>query len=146
MSGAIRIGIEKEHEAYVLYVTLARDPKIASISKIFSMLAVQELRHERLLNKILETGDFVHAKEESAQEYEKDLDILEAIDSDTSIPDAAAGIALAIEREKKAYEAYADLASKADSPEEQDIFEMLAKEEFHHQEVLEDAMRDVVNQ
>jgi rubrerythrin len=141
----IRIGIEKEHEAYVLYITLARDPKLVSIKKIFSMLAVQELRHERLLNKIQDTGDFARAKEESAQEYEKELDILKAIDSDTSIVDAASGIALAIKREQKAYEAYMKLASQAD-PEVREIFESLANEELHHREILEDVIEKIVSQ
>jgi rubrerythrin len=130
----ITFAIRKEAEAYNLYKTYAQLVKTPGLNKMFEELAQQEQKHREIL-------EGVQKKDVSAYRLKKipDLKIGDFVDNEEFSPDMdyASALRLAIKREEFAVRLYSLMAERADDPELQKLFSVLAQEESKHKLRLE---------
>jgi rubrerythrin len=131
----LEFALEREIQA-IEYYTDAADKMGDSKSKtLFELLAIEEQRHQALLEfELLKTGKVI-----SNTENILTLSDLELI---VEIPDTLRQTYLdilkeAMRREDKAFKVYVDLMAKAPSPETRIAAANLAQEEVRHKLLLE---------
>ena len=141
MDSTTRIAIENaitlEREAYKLYSNMNRQTTLKNEQQMLTDLAIQELKHERLLKEILNCEDFDLAKKKIDSEHPITSRIIDEFDPNETIAYIDETFDFAIEQEKKALNIYLDLLEKSDSEELKKLFKFLIKEETTHKLILE---------
>jgi len=59
----LRKAIDREKASYELYISLLKKAPNPNVSALFNTLAIEELKHEALLNECLRGGDLSLARE-----------------------------------------------------------------------------------
>jgi len=130
----ITFAIRKEAEAYNLYTTYGELAKSPEAKAMFRELAQQELRHREILEGV-EKKDVAEYKLKDIP----DLKIGDFVEEEKFSPDMdyASVLRLAIKREEFSVRLYSLMAEKAEDPELNKLFSVLAQEESKHKLRLE---------
>ena len=137
----INFAIEKEIEAAAFYENLASKVKNPVMKDAVLSMADEERKHHRILSNL--TSDQVSAFSEPEIE---DLKISEymidpPVTEDLKYPDL---LLLAMKREEKAHQMYADLEARAADEATRKVFALLKTEELKHKHKLEGEYEDNV--
>ena len=131
------MNLEKEGEEF--YRKLAEEAKQPGLSKIFTMLANEEVKHYKMFKKLSKDSGaitipnmevFKEAKEIFA-EMQKDAVAYTFEDQQVDF------YRRAVKTEDNAYEQYMEKAEEETNPQRKEIFLEIAKEELKHKELLE---------
>ena len=137
------MNIEKEGEK--LYRRLAKECEQPGLSKIFTMLADEEVKHYIIFEKLVKKSAkvtipkmevFKEAKEIFAQ-MKKDNVAYTFEDQQIDF------YRRAVQTEDNSYEQYMQKANEATNPQNQEIFLTIAKEELKHKRLLENILEYV---
>ncbi len=136
----VAFAIEQETNAKNFYSAIAAKSSQGNIQEMFTKLAAEEERHEKLLTEVLEKGK----KELNFSETE-DYGISETVEppeisEDMSLADV---FAIAMKNEEKAMIMYQQMAKDAPTSEIRNFFAELAKMEQGHKLVMEQSYTDV---
>jgi len=132
--------IEKEGE--VFYKQLAEEANHEGLSKIFMMLANEEVKHYKMFEKLAKNSEsitvpnmevFKEAKEVFS-EMRKDAVAYNFEDQQIDF------YRRAIKTEDKAYQEYLDKANEMTNIQHKEIFFKIAEEELKHKELLENIL------
>lgn len=131
----INFAVENEIEAFKFYSDVAKKVEDKNLKETFEDLAREEEKHKVYLKDFLE-GKLSEMNIEDVADY----GIAESVDepklsTEMAFSDA---IALAMKKEQSAKEMYEKLANIADTEEQKNLFEELAKMEKMHKVRLED--------
>ncbi len=135
--------IEKEGE--VFYRKLAKEAEQEGLSKIFTMLANEEVKHYKTFEKLSKNPDTIMAPKmevfKEAREFFSEMhkDSVAYCFSDQQID----FYRRAIKTEEKAYEMYLDKANEITNIQHKEIFLKIADEELKHKELLENILEYV---
>ena len=136
----ISVAIRAEVESYEFYREVAKRSESASVKKIFSELAAEEMKHRELLEQFrMDTSLAIKFKAPPDYKVAETVDEPE-LGMDMTPADA---IALAMKKEQQAMEFYRGLADMCDDIEVRDAYENLANMESGHKHVLEKAFVDI---
>jgi rubrerythrin len=129
----IRKGIELEDNAYYFYIDQSKS--FPSVAKFFTMLAIEEMRHKRLLEIFLETKDFLISERMANEE-----NVLASIESGDHkqyhFENIGAAVDQAIKLEIEAFELYAILFKEERDPEVNKLLRSLMEMEYKHADLL----------
>ena len=136
----LSVAIKAEIESYEFYHDVARRIDNVSVKEIFTELAVEELKHQELLEKF--RMDQTLAFKFVAP---PDFKVAETVDEPKLSMDMtpADAIALAMKKEQQAMEFYRGLANMCDDKEVKDAYENLANMELGHKHLLENAFVNI---
>jgi len=142
---AVNDAKNREHNAYEIYTAMSMKATNEKVKKILLYLAVQEIRHERLLQEILHLGSFAEAKKRAFQENGDDVKLVEKLELSQAVKDLvdtffdlAVMIKYAIGIEQKLFDFYQEGLSLASSDEAKALFVFLRDEEARHKVLLEE--------
>jgi len=124
----LEFAIRNEEEAYAFYLNLANSMENRQMCLVFEEFARQEQSHKEKLIAVKEQKTLV-----PAQEHVTDLklsDYLVEVEPEPGM-DYPKALVLAMNREKKAFKLYMDLAEISPKPIK-DLFLFLAQEEAKH--------------
>ncbi len=126
---AIDFAIKGEEEAYQFYLDLADKADKQWISDLFQSFAREEKGHKAKLLAVKEGKLMLHADGKV-----QDLKIAEYVVEQKPTPDLdyQQALILAMQKEKKAFMLYTDLANTTDNAELKETFLALAQEEAKH--------------
>lgn len=140
MNSSSRIIIEKaadrEHEAYEFYTENNKRTEIGNLKSIFTKLAIEELKHERLLRDILTLEDFDKAIEKSNSEHPFQTSVIEDVDPHGNLEFIGDTLDVAIKMEQESFEIYDSQYKIEKSEDLKRLFLFLAKEEAKHKSLL----------
>lgn len=121
--------IEQEQQAVDFYNTLAKEAQSKDMERIFKSFALEEIGHKARLTKIKNEGILKWETERIA-----DLKIADYMVDQEPEPgmDYKDALILAMNKEKKAFKLYTNLAERAPNNELKDVFLSLAREESKH--------------
>ena len=125
--------IAKEMEAYRFYKELAEWVEREEVAKLFEEFSEEELRHKKKLEAIKAGKVIIQEEEVGSIEI---ADSIEATEPDVNLSYTKALI-VAMQREKKAFRLYTNLAILYQDQEIKDILLKLAQEEAQHKLYLE---------
>jgi len=137
--------MQLEKEGEIFYRQLAEEANHEGLSKIFTMLANEEVKHYKMFQKLSKNSDtvtiptmevFKEAKEVFA-EMSKDAVAYSYEDQQIDF------YRRAIKTEDKAYEQYLDKANEMTNLQHKEIFLKIAEEELKHKELLENILEYV---
>jgi rubrerythrin len=135
--------LEKEGEDF--YRKLAEEANQPGLSKIFTMLANEEVKHYKMFEKLAKRSDtvtvpnmevFKEAKEIFA-EMRKDAVAYTFEDQQVDF------YRRAVKTEDNAYEQYLEKAKEETNPQHKEIFLRIAQEELKHKELLQNILEYV---
>ncbi|MFP4403284.1 MAG: ferritin family protein [Nanoarchaeota archaeon] len=131
----VYLAIEKEELAYNHYLKLLRARVDFNLEKLFTKLAIQELKHVALLRDFLKTKDFMKAREKI---YNRayDYSITEDLNINFEFLSLKKEILKAIERENNSYKFYLDLFVQSNDENLKNLFYFLSLEEMNHKHIL----------
>ncbi|MCX7804502.1 MAG: ferritin family protein [Planctomycetota bacterium] len=136
---ALDFAIEKEEEARLFYTKLSKKARDAGARRLFSELAVEEMRHREKLEQIASGGGIGRFVASARGRKVPDLKI-----ADYLVPmDPAAehnyqsALVLAMQREKASFRLYEDFARRVRDQALRGLFLALATEEAKHKLRLE---------
>lgn len=140
MNSSSRIIIEKaadrEHDAYEFYNENNRKTDIGNLKSIFTKLAIEELKHERLLRDIIALEDIDKAIEKSISEHPLQASVIEDIDPRGNMQFIGDTLDIAIKMEQESFEIYDNQLKVEESEDLKRLFLFLAKEEAKHKSLL----------
>jgi len=125
----IDFAIENEIEAYKFYTGLSAKMDNPEMKKVFLSFAAEEQNHKKLLEDVKKGGSFKVSDKKVA-----DLKIAEftvAVEP-TANMDYQSALVLAMQKEKKAFELYMNLAALAQDVTTRQLFQSLAQQEAKH--------------
>jgi len=129
LAEAMRFAIAKEESSYLFYRDLAGAVADPHTKIMFEVLADTEVKHKEILElEMMKQGISIAIP---PQEKEDAGGILEMDESAIQMNYLDA-LQLAMQKEKAAFHLYADMMSKAGTPEMKAIFFELAEEEMRH--------------
>jgi len=131
MTIAIREAIQRENQAYDLYVSLIKIAEHQNTQRLFNILAMEELKHAELLKETMRCGDFRMAKQK-VQSRQEELTITNKLNPTVSVHGLREGFELALRKEVNDEQLYLRLMNKTDEPQLKDMFTFLAHEEKRH--------------
>jgi rubrerythrin len=130
----ISFAMQKEAGAAALYEEAAKLSKRPDAKAMFNELAAEERKHREILENLERKDVSKYTLERipdmKMSEYMRDVEF----HPDMEYQDI---LILAIKREEKSRDLYADLAAHADDPELKKLFQALAQEEAKHKLKLE---------
>ncbi|MEN3043748.1 MAG: ferritin family protein [Candidatus Hydrothermales bacterium] len=131
----LKFAINKEEEAYSLYISLKEKTDDKALKKIFEELSQEELKHKEKLLDFKEGKIILTPKSEKVTDLKiSDSLIGSELKDDFDIQDV---LIFAMNREKLAFKIYSELAEKVSNQEAKDLLNSLAKEEAKHKLKLE---------
>jgi rubrerythrin len=134
----INKGIQLEDEAYHFYTSQAK--RHVEVEKLFSSLAIEELKHRRLLEHFKKTNDFMEAERRVNQE-----NILGLVPLDDQAPvlysDLSHVIDTAISMEVQAFELYASIYKESVHSDVMNLLRTLMDMELRHAELLKERFK-----
>jgi len=142
---ALKYAMKVEKDGEALYRKLADECGQPGLSKIFTMLADEEVKHYIMFEKLAKQSDkvtipnmevFKEAKEIFA-EMKKDAVAYTFEDQQIDF------YRRAIATEDNAYQQYMDKANESTNPQSKEIFLKIAEEELKHKELLENILEYV---
>lgn len=137
--------MELEKEGEVFYRQLAEEANHEGLSKIFTMLANEEVKHYKMFEKLSKNSENVTIP--TMEVFKKAKDIFSEMSKDAvaySFEDQQIDFyRRAIKTEDKAYEQYLDKANKMTNIQHKEIFLKIAEEELKHKELLENILEYV---
>lgn len=137
----IKFAIEKEIEAAAFYEHLAGKVKNPVMKDAVLTMADEERKHERILSNLTpkQLGAFT---EPAIEDFKiSDYMIEPPASDDIKYPDL---LVIAMKREEKAYQMYADLEQRAADDATRKVFSLLKTEEIKHKRKLEAEYEDNV--
>jgi len=114
-----------------------RQTTLKNEKNLLTSLAVQELRHKRLLQEILNTENFSDAKKKVDSEHINKDDIITNFDLNETTAYVKDTFEIAIENETNDYTIYVELLKSTKSEELKKLFSFLAEEENNHKILLQ---------
>lgn len=138
---ALQFAIDREQEAIEFYSGLAGKATGAGMQEVFKGFAAEEAKHKSKLLSIKQGGQFKPAEQKVADM--KIADYLAEVQPSADM-DLQAALTVAMQREKKAYLLYRDLAATVAGGEFVEVFNALAQEEAGHKLYLETMYDEVV--
>ena len=130
----LKFAIAKEEASVRFYRDLASCVKKADMAAVFRIMAIQEEKHiEAIKLECLKLGYTVLESEPSDEGAEPSLE-LDELASEMTYLDA---LRLGIQKERAAFELYAELMTMTDTVEMRKMFLALAEEEMRHALQLE---------
>ena len=148
MIDAIRIAQKAEMSAAEFYKKAAEGTSDPKGKNMFDQLVAFEKSHFAALSKLLESldqGNFEGYEGYSFTKNSTEASTFEKLD-EIQLKTTIDALNFAIEAEKKAKEAYTDLAVKSTNEILANLFNKLATEEGLHRKVLEDQFLALTNQ
>ncbi len=135
---AIKKAISIEQEAHELYVDLSKRSGKPELARFFLKLAFEELRHKRLLEMFLESGDFQQAWADAYNEHVLHT-LLDPKDPyhQYNHEELKSAWKLAIKKEIETYEMYKGLEEEAATEQQKKLFDQLKRWEKSHRLTLE---------
>jgi rubrerythrin len=139
LSKAIEIALKMETDAMKFYSDAIRKTSHPLGKKLFEGFVVDEARHLKMLQNIMDDMDIevkvVHPKQDIKTIFSELKDeMMERISATTNEVEA---VKIALDFEKKGHAFYEKAAQEAAGGKEKTLFEVLAVEEQRHYEVLE---------
>ena len=133
--------IQAEIEAREFYEKVAGKIKDAHLAEVFTGLAEEEGRHERMLSQILEMGQV----SERYFDFDRDYQVAEGVDMPevTAEMDLKSAIGLAMKNEEVAMKKYMALAENCKDAALKQVFLDLASMERGHKFSMEEKFVDV---
>jgi len=135
--------IEKEGE--IFYKKLAQEANHEGLSKIFNMLAYEEVKHYKIFEKLAKNADTVTVP--TMEVFKEAKDIFSEMSKDAvayNFEDQQIDFyRRAIKTEDKAYQQYLDKANEMTNLQHKEIFLKIAEEELKHKELLENILEYV---
>lgn len=135
--------IEKEGE--VFYRKLAEEANHEGLSKIFTMLANEEVKHYKMFEKLSKNSDTVTVP--TMEVFKEAKEVFSEMSKDAvaySFEDQQIDFyRRAIKTEDKAYEQYLEQANKLTNIQHKEIYLKIAAEELKHKELLENILEYV---
>jgi rubrerythrin len=130
----IKFAIEKEIEAAAFYENLASKVKNPVMKDAVLSMADEERKHERILSNL--TPKQVSAfKERNIEDFKiSDYIVEPPVTLDISYPDL---LIIAMKREERSHDMYAELEARAADEATRKIFALLKAEELKHKRKLE---------
>lgn len=135
---AIVKAIKFEQESYDFYAEASKKAANARLSKFFLKIALDELRHRRILEIFRKVKDFEQALEKSEDES-RTVNIMRYEEEEERFDASGLEFFLkkAIAREIQAEQMYADFLKKTEDPGLKELFKTLIIWEVTHKEKLE---------
>jgi rubrerythrin len=136
LKDVLLFAVRKEHDARELYLMFRDKVKDPGAKQLLEELANQELGHQRMLEKALETENIAAIGNKS---HVQDLHLNDYVASGDIGPDSRPDdvMAFAIKSEQASYSLYKSLLKTLAGTELESIFSHLAQEELSHKERLE---------
>ena len=136
----VKFAIEKEEEAAAFYEDAGKRAEKPHMKEVFAEMAKEEHRHKELLEKM----DVGKVQDRQIKKI-PDLKISEYLVDMEYAPDMDYRhlLVLAMKREEKALSLYTDMAERADDPDIEKLFRVLANEESKHKLRLEKEYDDL---
>ena len=125
--------IAKEVEAYNFYIELAQWVERAEVAKLFEDFSLEEMQHKIKLEAIKAGKVIIQAEEVGSLNI---ADKMETSETKVNLSYIEA-LVVAMQREKKAFRFYTNLAAICEDAEVKDILLKLAQEEAQHKLYLE---------
>jgi rubrerythrin len=133
----IEDAIYLEKRAYEDYASLSRSAINKNQEQFFVKIALQELKHQHLLELFLETKDFMEAKIRLEKQYLFErFKIVDDLPDKEDGPSLDEGFKLAIDAEVDAQHRYAILRDQATTSSAQQLFTFLHDEEHMHEQLF----------
>ena len=134
----LKRAIRFEEDSYTLYNSALQTVKNAQTKEWLKELADWELGHKSKLEGLL-SGDLSWAIRKSRREEVKDLKVGDylvapALGEKSDFQDV---LLVAIKREQSAHDFYKSMADLVEEGQARDLFELLAKEELKHKQMVE---------
>ncbi len=135
--------LEKEGEDF--YRQLAKEADQPGLSKIFTMMADEEVKHYKIFKKLAKKSDTI--KIPNMEVFKEAKEIFAEMKKDavayTFEYQQVDFYRRAVKIEDNAYEQYMEKANEATNPQHKEIFLRIAKEELKHKELLENILKFV---
>lgn len=142
---AYEYAMQLEKEGEVFYKQLAEKANNEGLSKIFNMLANEEVKHYKIFEKLAKNSDTVTIP--TMEVFKEAKDIFSEMSKDAvayNFKDQQIDFyRRAIKTEDKAYEQYLDKANEIKNIQHKEIFLKIAEEELKHKELLENILEYV---
>jgi rubrerythrin len=139
LSKAIETAIKMETDAMKFYREAAGKTSHPLGKKLFEGFVVDEARHLRMLQEIMDDQDLevkvVHPKQDIKTVFSELKD--EMMQRVTATTDEKEAVKIALDFEKEGYDFYEKAALEASGEKEKKLFEVLAVEEQRHYELLD---------
>lgn len=147
LEAIIDFAIEKEKEAADFYTGLSKEAAFSGSGKMFEEFAVEEGKHEQMLQKFKAEGltdsiaeyQLKWVTDIKRSDYAVDLEYTTGMGYNEILM-------LAMKREEKALKLYNDFLKQADTEEGRKIFKILCQEEAKHKLALETMYDDYMAQ
>ena len=147
LEAIVDFAIEKEQEAADFYSNLSQQESFAGSSKMFEEFAVEERKHQKLLEEFKTKG-----VTKRMQDYQlkwitdiKRSDYVVDLEFQPGMPYNEI-LMLAMKREEKALKLYNDFQVQADTEDGKALFKILCQEEAKHKLALETMYDDYMAQ
>jgi len=135
--------IEKEGE--VFYRQLALDANHEGLSKIFTMLANEEVKHYKMFEKLSKNAETITVP--NMEVFKEAKEVFNEMHKDSvaySFEDQQIDFyRRAVKTEENAYQQYIDKANEVTNIKHKEIFLKIADEELKHKELLENILEFV---
>jgi rubrerythrin len=128
--------ISKEREAYNAYISLMNKAPNHNVQTLFATIAIQELKHETLLEEYLKTEDIIEARQNVESMYNENFTVTDKLNPSLDTKGLSEGLTLAISKEDEAAENYSRLMEQSNSADLRDLFSTLSDEEKKHALIL----------
>ena len=130
--------IQMEEECRDHYEKLAAAARSDEVKRVFSILADSEREHREHL-VVLKSGSDALKSESTLLDQQKDRirHLVENLESDDILASDSDGYRHAIRAEEESIELYETMAADEPNPAAGDLLHMLAEEERHHLQVIE---------
>lgn len=139
LSFVIQNAIDREVDAYELYMGLAEKMQAAEQKITLTNLANEELKHK----EVLENLDISQVPEDTEVSFETELPVFEAkliLEQTATINEI---IEFAIQKEQESYLHYLDISNSLPSGKLKDLFQFLAEQEKGHMARLKKIQEDI---
>lgn len=142
---AYEYAMQLEKEGEVFYRQLAQEANHEGLSKIFNMLAYEEVKHYKMFEKLAKNADTVTVP--TMEVFKDAKDVFSEMSKDAvayNFEDQQIDFyRRAIKTEDKAYQQYLDKANEMTNLQHKEIFLKIAEEELKHKELLENILEYV---
>ncbi|MGD9402761.1 MAG: ferritin family protein [bacterium] len=137
----IKFAIEKEIEAAAFYENLAGKVKNPVMKDAVLSMADEERKHQRILSNLTPKQVSSFTEPDIADFKISDYMVEPPVTEDIKYPDL---LVLAMKREEKAHDMYAELEKRAADDATRKVFALLKTEELKHKRKLESEYEDRV--
>ena len=147
LNRAVETAIKMETDAMKFYRDAARKTSHPLGKKLFEGFVTDEVRHLKMLQQVMDKLDIeitnIDPKESIKTIFTELKD--QMMSRITASSDEMEAVKIALDFEKSGYHFYEKAASEAPEGKEKDLFEVLAREEKRHYELLENTDRFLNN-